>query len=211
MEEQGPSETEGKQELAFNFEEYDEPPPKLYPDDETKESDETETLKRKRHFAELLNALNGHVSPEELGAKSESANYIRQKDLSDDDFLSIPRYPQGLKVFCVQHKGNNEAAPYYRKFHCCAISSVWEVYKESDPLSLHWFEIIREDVPCHLYFDVEYRKTEIMNQSINGDALIDSLVEHVRCTFLYVVPADALLGGNAWSTTPRAPLMCHHV
>lgn len=41
----------------------------------------------------------------------------------------------------------------------------------------HWYEVIRSDRPCHLYFDLEYSKTA--NPGLDPNGRVDCLLHLV--------------------------------
>lgn len=84
-----------------------------------------------------------------------------------------------IRIFCVE-KLNERSNIYYRNFAATSYSWLWHTYMSSPPPSLHWYEVIREGRPCHLYFDLEYGKGPTWNEAVNGDELVDRLVHYVN-------------------------------
>ena len=58
---------------------------------------------------------------------------------------------------------------------------VWRRYLRQPPISRHWYEIIREDRACHMYFDIEYSKAA--NPGVDGDTVVDLVVTLVKRLF----------------------------
>lgn len=86
-------------------------------------------------------------------------------------------YPNAVRIFAVEHLKDKEKNKYTFKFHTCSLSAAWKVHLENDPSNLHWYEVLREDFPCHLYFDLEYPKENNRNEHIDGDGMVDALIE----------------------------------
>ena len=185
--------------IVISFPEPEGPPPPIVRMDIT-ESQEAKADKEKRiqKMKELLLKLNGGVDPgaqvhppgednqttERIGAIMTQVKH-KKDNTYEDEILSKPRYPQVIKVFCVE-TANEKQGTYYRKFAACSISAVWNTYLSTDPSRMHWYEIIREDLPCHLYFDVEFRRTDGLNQNVDGEKMVDLWIGHVNTMLEYV-------------------------
>ncbi|DAZ95128.1 TPA: hypothetical protein N0F65_009759 [Lagenidium giganteum] len=61
-----------------------------------------------------------------------------------------------------------------RRFLVTTLAAFWKQYKETASSERHVYEIIRENVPCRLYFDLEFSKP--LNPGVDGDALVARLV-----------------------------------
>ena len=64
---------------------------------------------------------------------------------------------------------------------------MWRSYVNARrPGSLHWYEVIREGRPCHLYFDLEFARNSALNfnMDVDGDGLVDALLHHVGAILL---------------------------
>jgi hypothetical protein len=178
------------EDFKFCFEELDKPAPALYGRAELSTEEARAYEQAQSRYAQMIENLNKNVTHPirkdvptggEQGAKTTNEENI----VTDDEILSQPRYPQAIKVFCVEHK-NDRSNTFYRKFTACALSSVWETYLSKDPYHLHWYEIIRENLPCHLYFDLEYPTEKGLNAGVDGNQLVDILIENVNSLLLYV-------------------------
>ena len=86
------------------------------------------------------------------------ANSIGTKD-------ELDRYD----YFCREH--HNDGTREY----CASKHDWWQRYKLEEKCKRHYYELLREDTPCHLYFDLEYSKKA--NPDIDGEKLVDRLVE----------------------------------
>ena len=49
------------------------------------------------------------------------------------------------------------------------------LFQDIDPSKRHYYEVICENTPCKLYFDIEYKKE--LNKSVNGDQLLKIFIE----------------------------------
>jgi hypothetical protein len=54
-------------------------------------------------------------------------------------------------VACVCRSG-----AFYRCFAAASYPAVWQLLCAMPPHDRHWYEVIREGRPAHLYFDLEY-------------------------------------------------------
>jgi hypothetical protein len=45
---------------------------------------------------------------------------------------------------------------YYRSFTAASYPCVWQLFRRTPPEERHWYEVIREGRPAHLYFDLEF-------------------------------------------------------
>ncbi|KAG7669947.1 hypothetical protein Ndes2437B_g06151 [Nannochloris sp. 'desiccata'] len=95
--------------------------------------------------------------------------------------LNVPRRTQeAIRVFCIE-KENERTGLFYRNFTATSYANVWRAYNNSRPGALHWYEVVREGRPCHLYFDLEFARSSVQNwnSNVDGDALVDTLLHHV--------------------------------
>ena len=150
----------------------------------TKEQERTaEDLKRQ--YLDILGKLN--VDLGNGGAeKTETAETTVKKTEARDDDVHYPRdHPQALRIFAIQdfskfqdESGKKKTTYRYR---VCPLSTAWRELKDcEDQSKMHWYEIIREGFPCHLYFDLEYPKGPGLNDGLDDDALVDTLLALVR-------------------------------
>lgn len=152
-----------------------------------------EDLKNK--YMDILKALNeGLEEQAEKRVCKEKKQTVNEKPavqeasvLCREETPKDPQdYPNALRIFAVEYFVEKRAK-YSFNFHTCTVGNAWEVHLESDLLTLHWYEIIRGNFPCHLYYDLEYPKSDGLNQDINGDSLVDTLIELTRERIQYVV------------------------
>lgn len=88
-----------------------------------------------------------------------------------------------IRVFCVERPNQKKPGAFYRNFVATSLSMVWRKYLESSPLELHWYEVIRDNRACHLYFDLEYALGDGLNEDVQGERLVDQLLHHVAELF----------------------------
>ncbi|KAG2847705.1 hypothetical protein PC116_g1849 [Phytophthora cactorum] len=73
------------------------------------------------------------------------------------------------RVFSFESAGDGK-----RRFLVATLVEFWKNYKKTRDDQRHVYEIIREGVPCRLYFDLEFKRA--INLRVNGDALVARLV-----------------------------------
>lgn len=85
-----------------------------------------------------------------------------------------------------------------RRFLVAHTDKMWEVCCTADPAARHFYEIARADTPCHLYFDLEYKRgahtvdalpsggggaipigTRVLNAGVDPDALTALLLHRL--------------------------------
>ncbi|KAK9792264.1 hypothetical protein WJX73_002212 [Symbiochloris irregularis] len=74
-----------------------------------------------------------------------------------------------VKVFCKENPGDQG---WYRSFVAAAYPALWQRYKNAQ--ERHFYEVIQEGHPCHLYFDLEFNRD--CNATVDGDALVACLL-----------------------------------
>lgn len=67
-------------------------------------------------------------------------------------------------------------APGGRRFLLCSFSQFWARYLRLDLRDRHFYEIIRESTPCHLYFDLEFARA--FNPSAPDDVMVNTFIRH---------------------------------
>ena len=81
-----------------------------------------------------------------------------------------------------------------RRFGAAEAGELWRRYSDAPADARHTYELLREDTPCHLYFDLEF--SSAANPGLDGercvDALLELLAEGMRCR-LGVELADCTL------------------
>ena len=64
-----------------------------------------------------------------------------------------------------------------RKYVAASYSSMWERTQSSLANNRHFYEIVRESTPCHIYFDLEFATAE--NRDLDGNPKVDCLLNIV--------------------------------
>lgn len=82
----------------------------------------------------------------------------------------LPQLP--LKVCSLQVPSEGT-----RKFVSASVPEMWRRLVQLAPASRHFYEILREDTPLHLYFDIEFSYDS--NPTLDGDALVFNLLQWV--------------------------------
>lgn len=158
--------------------------------DVTKEQGErAEELKRR--YLDILGKLNMDVGSKKPKSESDRESKRVGDENADPNTGASTRpkyprdYPQALRIFAIQDfsKFQDEAGKKkttYR-YRVCSLSKAWSEMKEAaDRSKMHWYEVIREGFPCHMYFDLEYPKGPGLNEGLDDDALVDTLLRFVQ-------------------------------
>ncbi|KAI9084175.1 hypothetical protein K1719_033846 [Acacia pycnantha] len=61
-----------------------------------------------------------------------------------------------------------------RRFLASTYTEFWRRYKNMDSKLRHHYEVIKEGLPCHLYFDLEFNKR--VNPGKDEDEMVDLLI-----------------------------------
>lgn len=104
------------------------------------------------------------------------------------------------RVFSCETEGSTTGS---RKFIVASWREFWKVYKRLPATRRFFYEVIRENEPCCLYFDIEYARD--MNPSINDEALmrtfLDALREALRAEFQVELLAEHIVDLDASSAS----------
>nr|XP_018681349.1 PREDICTED: DNA-directed primase/polymerase protein isoform X1 [Musa acuminata subsp. malaccensis] len=80
-----------------------------------------------------------------------------------------------------------------RRFLVSTYSEFWRRYRCMDPKLRHHYEVIKEGLPCHLYFDLEFDKT------VNADKNVDDMVDILMSvTFDILFDKYAIEANDGW-------------
>lgn len=71
-----------------------------------------------------------------------------------------------------------------RKFVVATYASFWARYAALPPLQRHFYEVIPEGAPCHLYFDVEHKRARNPALAGQDDAVVAALLGVVAAALL---------------------------
>lgn len=171
--------------------------------DVTREQEETaEDLKRK--YLDILGKLNVDYGKKKIKDEEDKEDKEDKGDKGDKEDtkkkkkgkggedgepgprpLYPPDYPQALRIFAIQDFSKFQDEPGKTKttyrYRVCPLSKAWSEIKGcEDQSKMHWYEVIREGFPCHMYFDLEYPKAPGLNEGLDDDALVDTLLGFVR-------------------------------
>ncbi|CAL8469241.1 g8782 [Coccomyxa elongata] len=80
-----------------------------------------------------------------------------------------------VKVFCEEAKGRET---YYRRFVAASYDAFWARFAKLPPGGRHFYEVVREGRPCHMYFDLEY--IPACNPLVDGEIMVTILLNLVR-------------------------------
>ncbi|KAI3435784.1 hypothetical protein D9Q98_001842 [Chlorella vulgaris] len=82
---------------------------------------------------------------------------------------------EAVRTFCVERQARS--GTFYRSFTAASYPCVWQLFRRTPPEERHWYEVIREGRPAHLYFDLEF--VPRLNPQVRGDKMVDALLVHV--------------------------------
>lgn len=158
---------------------------------EVTEEQERTAEELKRQYLDILGKLDVDLGTTTGGKKAKVDGGPAVKTETKvterrEDKPHYPRdYPQALRIFAIQdfskyHDEAGKRKTTYR-YRVCPLSTAWRELKDcEDQTKMHWYEIIREGFPCHMYFDLEYPKGPGLNEGLDDDALVDTLLHLVR-------------------------------
>jgi len=95
----------------------------------------------------------------ELSAEEEDAALV----------LRRPPVPPRFVFFSLE-----EHASGARRFGASTTSELWRRYRALPPHERHFYELLREGSPCHLYFDLEFSCSA--NAGLSGVSAVDALL-----------------------------------
>ena len=122
------------------------------------------------HVREYLNRLK-------VKAATKQRDVIwRQFNTQQEAFDFADEHdPEGeyLKTFSQELESNGS-----RKFLVSSYVEFWRRYKDIPQIFRHFYEIIREGLPCHAYFDLEFSREE--NPEVDGEEAIEGFLSVLR-------------------------------
>ncbi|CAL0333292.1 unnamed protein product [Lupinus luteus] len=89
-----------------------------------------------------------------------------------DDAMKFAKGQDDVHVFSYQDHFNGQ-----RRFLASTYTEFWQRYKNMDSKFRHHYEVIREGLPCHLYFDLEFNKKVNIGKDV--DKMVDLLLSVV--------------------------------
>lgn len=139
----------------------------FYPSEETlrKEQEQRVKLQKKRQVRD--------------SEKKDKENVImftkcRQQEMFEAVDREQKDDPRMFTYFCREVRRNDEES-FREYFAVRTLHYFWDAYRNMR--DKHYYELMREDTPCHLYFDVEFSK--VSNPEVDGETLVDLLLKFV--------------------------------
>jgi hypothetical protein len=87
----------------------------------------------------------------------------------------------GVKVWCREHKRERKAGEsVVRQFIVASYATVWGRMMGSPDRQMHYYEVIQDGMPCHLYFDLEFDTAVNEQRVADGDNMVDRLIAIVK-------------------------------
>ncbi|XP_074304718.1 uncharacterized protein LOC141639517 [Silene latifolia] len=104
----------------------------------------------------------------------------RKSNIRSQIWATFPKQDEAVK-FAKEHTNESLRIFSYqdhfigqRRFLVSTYQEFWRRYKSMDPKCRHHYEVIQEGLPCHLYFDLEFNRSE--NTEKDGDQMVELLV-----------------------------------
>ena len=94
---------------------------------------------------------------------------FRQQEMFEEADKEEKVDPRSFTYFCRE----NDSIREY--FAVRALNHFWDYYRNRP--KKHYYELMRENTHCHLYFDVEFSK--VSNPDVDGESLVDLLLKFV--------------------------------
>lgn len=125
----------------------------------------------------FLASIQRRLRGDTLEGDSCWQEYPTQRAAFDFIDKEDPHNARSLHVFSRELTSDGK-----RRFIVASPNEFWRRYKAMPPGSRHYYEIIRQGRPCHLYFDLEYELEE--NSEKDGAAMVTYIIEEVSKLFL---------------------------
>jgi hypothetical protein len=113
-----------------------------------------------------------------------------------------PRREEAVFAFCVE-RFSARAGAHFRSFVAASHAAAWREHLAAPPGSLHWYEVVREGRPCHLYLDLECPAAA--NPGLDLDAAVDALLAHAAAAIADHFPGRALDYGSVYELESSTP------
>lgn len=119
-----------------------------------------------------------HKQPEAVEAEIWHVFPTQQAAIDCADGLNVQRGSplERTRVWSMETSGDGK-----RRFLVSTVTNFYRRYSDMLPHHRHYYEIIREGQPCHIYFDLEFSRA--LNPDKDGPAAIQSLLEALGCLF----------------------------
>ena len=121
------------------------------------------------------------------GAFARIESFRRQAHMFEyADREALAGAPGSIGYFSVERQGagggggeGGEEPAWFRSYLIASYRSFWhDLYSQRRPEERHYYELIREGCPCHLYFDLEFKTAA--NPRADGAAMVRYLVELLK-------------------------------
>eukprot|EP00249_Psilotum_nudum_P013456 c24342_g1_i1 orf=428-2221(+) len=130
--------------------------------------------KKPPQLLRLLDEIHKDLAAEEEPPSRVWATFPRQ----DEAFQFVDSHgTKEISVFAYQDHITGQ-----RRYLATSYAEFWHRYHHMPSKYRHHYEIIREGLPCHLYFDLEYNC--VANKGLNGEAMVDLLLSEVSKALL---------------------------
>lgn len=158
--------------------------PSLFYDSEEKKRKDREEAEERQRKTELRRKKD-RLKQREQNPKDEWVRKYRQQDVFDevDD-----EKKEHVRYFCEEM--HDEGGK--RQYIAADPVDFWREYSQMPVEKRHFYELMRENTPCHLYFDLECSR--VANPEVDearGDVLINHLVDLVREELMHTDEIDA--------------------
>ena len=158
--------------------------PSLFYDSEEKKRKDREEAEERQRKTELRRKKD-RLKQREQNPKDEWVCKYRQQDVFDevDD-----EKKEHVRYFCEEM--HDEGGK--RQYIAADPVDFWRGYSGTPVEKRHFYELMRENTPCHLYFDLECSR--VANPEVDearGDVLINHLVDLVREELMHTDEIDA--------------------
>ena len=119
------------------------------------------------------------------GAFARIESFWRQAHMFEyADREALAGAPGSIGYFSVERQSagggeGGEEPAWFRSYLIASYRSFWhDLYSQRRPAERHYYELIREGCPCHLYFDLEFKTAA--NPRADGAAMVRYLVELLK-------------------------------
>jgi hypothetical protein len=144
---------------AFYFE--------AFTQDEAFAAADTENARRKGLFTA--------TTPGDTGAGTSCTADARKRERCDVTaaYMTGPVWNHFVRIWCREEVRPGRAKAV-RKYVASSYDSMWNRTQRALTNNRHYYEIIREGSPCHIYFDLEFGTAE--NPRADGNMKVDCLL-----------------------------------
>ena len=118
--------------------------------------------------------MEGHLS--EVTDALRDIVYVTPRRPRDTAFGAEGNDEAGLRPIRVfsEEKRSADGTRSIWTFFTTDYMSLWKRMASRQLRDVHYYEILEEDLPCHLYFDLEYQRE--FNRHLDGNAMVERLL-----------------------------------